>query len=415
MQHTSQSSHTPNRRRQGGRHRNTPKSTTYASENDIPSRKPDQIGSPSTPALETLQSMRASSTSQKPRSKKKINNNNHNGKKPRNKDGAESIGHSNCSEQFSPTSFQSKDFTVPIFAGSTFHASPAPSALPIPSFLSSSEVDTPALKTTSSPEQGLSCPTTDSEEPSPLSPASIPRGDDSPLELLFRADRAEKARIRRASSAHADADATSLSPFSPPHESRDSPKECYPLPKATVPSQMRRPNNHKRPTVLGISADELDGDPRQPVGPAFSTPFHERMRAVRSNQNSAQSTPNVLSSQDPNSSDSLKRYLFTGRLAHEDEPIRQLSKPAGQTSQQNRQQVSQQSHKRSQRPDPSRRLPRGMFPASVLTANVQNSPSSAPPVEAHLAQYRPEQFSTMEDSLRRMLKLDSPSQSLSFH
>ncbi|KAI0840477.1 hypothetical protein F5Y06DRAFT_241439 [Hypoxylon sp. FL0890] len=414
MQQAYQINHTPNRRRQGGRHRGTPK-TTCASENDIPNHKPIEVGSvsPTTPSLETLQPLRANSTSQKPRNKKKSK------KASANKDGAVSQSQNNVDRK-SP-SLQSKDTSGPIFAGSTFHASPAPSALPIPSFLNRSETNSPGAKAASSPEQTLSCPTTDSDEASPPSPPSVSRTDGSPLDLLFNALRAEKgqARIRRASSVNEDA--PNLSPLSPPQKSHNSPKQFSPSPKVPVSSQSRRPNNPKRPTVIGISPDELDGNPGQPVGPAFSTPYHERIRAARLNRTPAQATPRVLQSQDLNSSDSLKRYLFTGRIQRDDEEAQQLRTAPNQTTNQNYRGCSPQAQKQSeqlpstQHHPPQHRLPRGMFPASVLTANAQSSPSLAPPVEAQLTSYEPDQISLMEDSLRRMLKLDSPGQSLSLH
>ncbi|KAI1643807.1 uncharacterized protein F4817DRAFT_244458 [Daldinia loculata] len=402
MQEGLQQKQTPNRRRQGGRSRNTPKQTTYASENDVPRYKSGHDGNPTTPVSEAVETLRASSTSQKQRSKKKKNNNN---KQPNANDGAVSPGRNNP-DRPSPS--------APIFAGSTFHASPAPSALPIPSFLNRSEPDTPGMKAASSPEQELSCTTSDSDETS--SPSPITRATESPLELFFRADRAEreKARARRASSFHAAA--INMGSTSPSHQ---SPKGFHTYPLGTTPNQTRRPNYQKRATVLGISADELDGNPGEPVGPAFSTPYQERMRAARSNQSSARSTNKVLQSQDINHYDDLKRYLFTGRLDGNEEPSQQLSGPPNQVDQHH----SPQHHKSSERTRPSqgqspqsppRHLPRGMFPMSVLTASAQNGQPTAPPVDAQLTSYRPDEVTTMEDELRRILKLNS-SHALSLH
>ncbi|KAI1144656.1 hypothetical protein F5Y05DRAFT_34390 [Hypoxylon sp. FL0543] len=415
MQQAYQINHTPNRRRQGGRHRDTPK-TTYASENDVPNHKPNGVGkhSPTTPSLETIQSNRANSTSQKPRNNKKKSK-----KASTSKDGAAPQNQNNVDRK-SP-SLQSRDMPGPIFAGSTFHASPAPSALPIPSFYNRAENHSPGAKAASSPEQTLSCPSTDSDEASPPSPPSVSRTDGSPLDLLFDALRAEKgqARIRRASSVNEDT--CNFSPLSPLQKSHNSPKQFSPSPKGPMLSQTRRSNNPKRSSVLGISPDELDGNPGQPVGPAFSTPYHERMRAARLNRSSAQSTPRVLENRNLDSSDSLKRYLFTGRIQRENEGAQLLMTPPNQISTQNYKECSRLAHKQSEQPDsiqhdPSQhRLPRGMFPASVLTANAQSSPSLAPPVEAQLTSYQPDQISSMEDTLRRMLKLDSPSQSLPLH
>ncbi|KAI1803218.1 hypothetical protein F4811DRAFT_354784 [Daldinia bambusicola] len=401
MQEGLEQKQTPNRRRQGGRSRNTPKQTTYASENDVPRRKSGHNGSPSTPISEGVEAFRASSTSQKPRSKKKKNGN----KQPRSNDSIVSPGQNNpeCS---SPS--------APIFAGSTFHASPAPSALPIPSFLNKSEPDSPGVKAPSSPEHELSCTTSDSDEAS--SPSPMTRATESPLEFFFRADRAEKekAKARRASSVHATA--INLSPLLPSHQ---SPKDFSALSVDTTPSQTRRPHHHKRATVLGISADELDGNPGEPVGPAFSTPYQERMRAARSNQFSARPTNKVLQNHDFNHSDDLKRYLFTGRLGGNEEPSQQSSSPSNQSNQaaqhhspQHRKPFEQDRSAQCQ--SPPRHLPRGMFPMSVLTASAQNGQPTAPPVDAQLTPCHTNQVTLMEDELRRILKLN-PSRALSLH
>ncbi|KAL7627109.1 hypothetical protein AAE478_003885 [Parahypoxylon ruwenzoriense] len=401
MQQPSQPKQTPNGRRQGGRTRNTPQQKAYASENDLPKYKNNRSAHPSTPQKSpgAFVALSTSSTNQKPRQKS--------GNKPRNKNGPASLGQDKPGHESPP--LPSKPDSTLIFAGSSFHASPAPSALPIPSFLGRSDVDS-GTKTLSSPEQEHSSVTTNSSEASPKSPPSIPRTEESPLEFIFRADRAEKAKTRRASSGQANP--VTLSPFLPLYE---SPKECATFPKATAPNQVRRSNYSKRPTVFGgISSDELDGNPGQPVGPAFSTPFHERIRAARSTQNSAQTTPTAPRTHELNSSsDALKRYLFTGRLDSEEGRPQIQPVPTKQTPQQSpHHQAHQRPHRQqvSQPPPPPTRLPRGMFPASVLTAkaaNAQNSQSFSPQAHAQLTSYRPEQLLAMEDGLRRMLKIDS--------
>ncbi|KAI1398932.1 hypothetical protein F4819DRAFT_438264 [Hypoxylon fuscum] len=423
MQPTTQQKQTPNRRRPGGRTRNNPQpqQKAYVSENDLCQYKPDQHVDPSTPQkiVSGAGQSRANSTGQKQRGKNNNQSNNqgnnqntNHSNKPRNKNGAVSPRYQ---KQDRPSPSLKPD-TSPIFAGATFHASPAPSALPMPSFLSKSAVDSP-LKITSSPEADLSSPLIESDEASPSSPPSVPHTEteESPLELFFRAHRAEKAKTRRASSSNTDVVATG--PFSPPRE--ESPKECNTYPKPTT-SSARRPNYSKRHTNSGISPDELDGNPGQPVGPAFSTPYHERMRAARSNQSSAQATPTMVRNHDLNSSDALKRYLFTGRLGPDEERSQPMLTPTKQPSaehKENAQQARQQSQRRSapQYQPTQHRLPRGMFPASVLTANAQSAQSPAPPAHAHFTSHRSEQILTMEDSLKRMLKLDSPSRSLPLH
>ncbi|KAI0382762.1 hypothetical protein F5Y04DRAFT_43167 [Hypomontagnella monticulosa] len=396
-----QQKQTPNRRRQSGRNRNTPKQTTYASESDISKYQPKHVATPNTPATDTVQSVRASSTSQKQRSKGKKS------KGPHSNDGAPSPDSKFYGRATPP---------LPIFAGSTFHASPAPSAFPIPSFFHREETDSPGMKATSSPEQEVSCATTDTEDASTPSPPSISQAEESPLEFFFRADRAEKetAKARRASSVHPST--KGFSPLSPSHES-PSPKEFSTLPKATVSSHARRSINSKRTTAMGISTDELDGNPSQSIGPAFSTPYQERMRAARSNVNSTQATPTPFRNQDLNSSDALKRYLFSGRLVSEEEHPQQYRTQSEQSPHRGSPQAPRvlQRLEPGHSQSPQQRLPRGMFPASVLTANAQSGQPSAPPVDAQLTSYRNEQLVAMEDGLRRMLKLDSSSHSMPLH
>ncbi|KAI2630614.1 hypothetical protein GGR54DRAFT_161928 [Hypoxylon sp. NC1633] len=406
--------HTPNRRRQGGRNRHTPQQKKYASENDV-APKSNPAMSPSTPNSKGVQTLRPSLS--------QSNSKNKSGNKPRNKNGAASQGQYKHT-LVTPFLQSNKNSTVPIFAGSTFHASPAPSALPIPKFFGKPSVDSPTTKADSSPDQGLYSATSNSDEASPPSPTPISRTEESPLELFFRADRAEKAKTHRASSDHASA--TGPGPFSPP---RDSPKEFATFPKAAGSIPTHRSNVPRRASALGIPADELDGNPSQPVGPAFSTPYQERLRAVGSRHNSAQTTPTVLQRKDMNSSEAmssseaLKRYLFTGSLSQgqEERHLHQATTPSRQPSQQpSRQQWHQARHQLGQHqipqhPSPQHHLPRGMFPASILAANAQSHQTTSPPANVQLASHNSKQTIAMEDRLRRVLKLDSPGQSLPLH
>jgi hypothetical protein len=83
------------------------------------------------------------------------------------------------------------------YAGPTFHASPAPSALPIPKFLSRSvpaktRIGPPTPPPEESSESGSS-PSPLAGSPSRPPIAVPPRNEMSPLDLLFKADRAERA------------------------------------------------------------------------------------------------------------------------------------------------------------------------------------------------------------------------------
>lgn len=111
------------------------------------------------------------------------------------------------------------------YAGPTFHASPAPSALPIPKFLSRSVPAKPqTCPPTPPPEDSFD--STNSPSLSPNSPSRAPiqahaRNEDSPLDVLFKADRAERARQAIASPPSANRFGPTHPPR-PPHYHPDS-------------------------------------------------------------------------------------------------------------------------------------------------------------------------------------------------
>ena len=179
-----------------------------------------------------------------------------------------------------PQSAASKAATAAAFAGATFHASPAPSSLPIPSFLAKA-LDSPGLKESDGANQEPSPPATDSEAPTPKHrplTTAIAR-EESPLDVFFRADRAEKEQARRGSSANVLA--VNPGPFSPPVQSK-SPQQPKTLPSGFGSHHRRQ--SAQRNSMVGISSSELDGTPGRPMGPAFSTPYQDRIRAARSSE-----------------------------------------------------------------------------------------------------------------------------------
>lgn len=190
-----------------------------------------------------------------------------------------------------------------VYAGATFHASPAPSALPIPSFYSKSVPDSPGLRGLKSVQESPSS----RESPSPPLPepnlAAQFQREESPLDFFFRADREQKARARSASSTNTAGAATG--PFPPPATHRNA--QTPPAPN----SQSRpRPGHTSQSSGSGIFAMELDGpqSPGTPYGPAFSTPYSERIKAARSGGNITREDlqPAV------DRSEALKAYLFSG-------------------------------------------------------------------------------------------------------
>ncbi len=425
MHQSAQPKNTPGRRRQArnnntNNNNNTPRKM-YASENDLPNYKPNgHYNSPCTPPRSRASGGDASASLQiNSANSKQRNNNSNKTHRNRTKNGGATPPDRQKQDRLSPPRPSRQESTPAIFAGSTFHASPAPSALPMPSFFARSHSDSPGVKSTqglNAPSQEPSPPCTDSEDAS--SPPRLSRNEESPLEFFFRADRAEKARTHRANSVSA-ATAIAPGPFSPPH---DSPREQNTVPRVstTAHQNKRQVISQRSSTSPGISFNELDGNPCQPLGPAFSTPYQERIRAARSSSNSAQATPTVSKSRDLDASEALKRFLFHGQLS----PGSQDGSPGLQQTPRQRQSPGRSTHPKlsqsprlfvSQPPSPPEQqmsqhqpLPRGMFPASVLKGYSSSVRPKSPAEIIPNSSQRSDNIITMEDSLRRMLKL-SPS------
>jgi hypothetical protein len=191
--------------------------------------------------------------------------------------------------------------TPTAYAGATFHASPAPSALPIPSFYSKSVPDSPGLRGLKLKDASTSeCPTPPVQASNtPVHQKTVPQREESPLDIFFKADRAEKARAKSASSSQNAVAATG--PFNPPSQS--------PVNSHTPPapgSQGQAP--YSKPSPSALFAMELDGDgtAASPIGPAFSTPYAQRINAAR-----PQNPPKEAQAA-TDRSQALKAYLFSG-------------------------------------------------------------------------------------------------------
>ncbi|TAQ85646.1 hypothetical protein B7494_g6033 [Chlorociboria aeruginascens] len=194
------------------------------------------------------------------------------------------------------------------YAGPTFHASPAPSAIPIPSFYSKSVPESLGIK-----EQ-----TSRVDDSSPIPPAekitsTQPSKVGSPLDFFFKADREEKARARSASSAHKSA--VSIGPCQSP----ESPRHSQTSPTSADPNRSSYSHFKRVSTNGNMFSMELD-DPKSPgtshtaYGPAFSTPYSERIIAARSASYPSRSPhqPAQESQQALDRSEALKAYLFSG-------------------------------------------------------------------------------------------------------
>ncbi|KAJ8064357.1 hypothetical protein OCU04_006701 [Sclerotinia nivalis] len=198
-----------------------------------------------------------------------------------------------------------------VYAGPTFHASPAPSALPMPSFYSKSVPESPAIRTGSAIKEPDSSADESSQTPSSAQMFSdLSHREESPLDLFFKADKREKAEKIRARSTNSNTTG-SVRPFNPPLASPGDTR----TPRQPT-SQYR---NKNMPTSRGSASSmfsmELDGSNSSglPLGPAFSTPYNERIKAARKTSSPLQphhpSPSNSQSSLDK--SEQLKAYLFS--------------------------------------------------------------------------------------------------------
>lgn len=270
---------------------NVPSPMEYSTQPTTPPRTPRRETGQSHPQNKANSGAPETGSKQKPRNKKPknivtspvpINRNGHH-------QGAQPINGPLSSKTITTPS-------TPAFAGPTFHASPAPSALPIPSFYSKSVPESPGIRGLKS----LKEPSPSDSTTPPPAPVSHHR-EESPLDLFFRVDREEKARARSASSAQS---AVAVSaPFRPPSE---SPHTSQTPPASTGHSRLR-PSSQMSPN--GMFAMELEGSasPGVPYGPAFSTPYAERITAARA---SLAVSASRESAQKTSSSEALKAYLF---------------------------------------------------------------------------------------------------------
>ncbi|RNJ54282.1 hypothetical protein D7B24_000740 [Verticillium nonalfalfae] len=304
---------TPSRRRAARNNGKPALQRMYASENDLPVTSKmgyDQGPQPSTPQksgspafdMQPVAFQQGSAKASRARNNNQNATNQGSHNKARPKQSTTSPDFARTARQTTPNSAAVPRLpSSAAFAGATFHASPAPSALPIPSFYKPF-AGSPSTQTRhQDAQQQPSPPATEPEMPTPQRPLAN-EARESPLEAMFRADRAEKEKARRPSFV-SDA-STSRHLFSPnamPQGSQTMPRQHYGLPR-DKPFQQR--------SSSGIPMAELDGVAGRPVGPAFSTPYQDRIRAARGPV--PQPTNNGVSPsqlhEDP--TEALKKYLF---------------------------------------------------------------------------------------------------------
>ncbi|KAH0559793.1 hypothetical protein GP486_003696 [Trichoglossum hirsutum] len=217
------------------------------------------------------------------------------------------------------------------YAGPTFHASPAPSALPLPNFFSRSLPPSGSSLQAMLEEDGSDDSDTSSSQDSPPAPVERQIREESPLDIFFRADKEEKARARRS-----DVD---LGQFDSPGSN---------VAQIGSPSYLR---SHSSPFSSGPGRDSttpeifaMDSDgglnSRKPYGSAFSTPYNERINTIRANTAPSSIMTQGLSDEEQRKAktQALKDLLFSpqpGRpaalLPQSDEP--QYYSDGGHTSQ----------------------------------------------------------------------------------
>ncbi|KAH6850247.1 hypothetical protein B0I37DRAFT_428295 [Chaetomium sp. MPI-CAGE-AT-0009] len=394
---------TPARRR-AKRPVNSPARRTYASENDMPSEAvfPMELAGPSTPQKPASNSPAPSSQPHQGKSKAR------NGNKGRVKQ-VSSPGPAKQGRTTPPQTTAVKPIAAAAFAGATFHASPAPDSLPIPSFLSRA-LDSPSAAPT--PQHRL------------LS-TDVPRHE-SPLDIFFRADRAEKERARRASSANILG--PQPVPFSPPSQIR-SPTEPKTLPGGVFGAGNRRPFPQRNPSA-GIPTSELDGVPSSVIGPALSKPFQERIREARSNkkQPEAAQQNSLASPQDQaamDMSERLKRFLAIPSNSSERPPPLAHSAPKSAPQQASQTMPSNEpSHPFLSGAHPPRsanflppfsagnqqsrstNMASPFTPETIPGISPPASSNGTPPATNNPTNTRSADLLHMEDSLRRMLKMN---------
>ena len=178
----------------------------------------------------------------------------------------------------------------PRYAGPTFHASPAPSALPIPTFFSKSVPASgfPHSRETEDESQDEPGQSTPSKPKSvPLEQSEV--GEPSPLDFLFKA--ARDARNAAGSIPNGNGQSRQGSPVP-----QRQPSQPDGVPGSVFPFELE--NNESKSIQ---------------IGPSFATPYKERMNALRSSSSPSPSNDRCLDEEQLKAkSDALKGLLFNG-------------------------------------------------------------------------------------------------------
>lgn len=200
-------------------------------------------------------------------------------------------GHRHTNSQPSVNTPQLKDGAH--YAGPTFHASPAPSALPIPSFFSKSVPDSDLATTletdSDNAEMEPEIDTTPSKpraRPQPISEEQKP----TPLDFLF------KAAVQARNSSSASSPEVTNRIRSPQTDSK----------------ALHQPTPDGIPG--GIFAFEMENaDRKTPIGPSFAPSYQDRMNALRSSSSPSPSSAEFSDDQRRLKTQELKHLLLNPR------------------------------------------------------------------------------------------------------
>ncbi|KAK2770026.1 hypothetical protein FQN53_005706 [Emmonsiellopsis sp. PD_33] len=252
---------------------------------------PHSRSSPPSPSPEGAARETTNNVSEEKSKKKKGRQGKKNGDTP--KPSPMTNGHRHASSQPSVYSPALKEGTH--YAGPTFHASPAPSALPIPSFFSKSVPENEPVKPVGGADQ--------SNEADPLATTPTkPKGSTlhsqdveehpSPLDFLFKSARGTRVTNRGSES---EPRPRRASPF----QSNATTRQLSETPGAVFPLELEAPDSNKLQ-----------------IGPSFAASYQERMSAFRSASSPSRSSDNLPldEGQRKAKSEALKDLLLNPRL-----------------------------------------------------------------------------------------------------
>ena len=312
-----------------------------------------------------------------------------------------------------------KTITTPsqAYAGPTFHASPAPSSLPIPKFfqksLSKSVPETTQAKGLAAmmdSEVSEEAPSPESSEPSPVREKAErlqqQAEEGSPLDIFFRADKEEKARARLAnitnlclentpdvtaiSDAEMPRESSSLVPEAFRHHSRQhtgsSAGGLFSIDMEQEKPEVQSPEPTSFPTISGHHG----GQSRANSAPCDIVTVAGQDETARRNARSAE-LMRLLGTEKPTqpslTSPALGRVPTTGTQSHQPRPTREPNGPSATTPKPERniqilsrkQPASLPKLQREFGCSPSpKSSPRAARPPSNLRRQVSGPPSPAP-------------------------------------